>query len=149
MTDTFANSTGSLPLGRLDFYQDDFLDQSEGDPRGRIRRPAMVLLVLAALSMAIVLFGLVMTIREWMILHNPQYGVGAGFLVLVLLFHSLAIMGLISAITLRNYIWAWIGVGLSALPCGNALSILWLPLLISAWGVFSLLNPETRKAFRK
>jgi hypothetical protein len=50
MTDAFANSTGSLPLGRLDFYQDDFLDQSEGDPRGRIRRPAMVLLVLAALS---------------------------------------------------------------------------------------------------
>lgn len=149
MTEAPHNPSPSLPLGQLDFYRSDARPAAKGDPRRRIRRPAISLLVVTAVSAFLILLGVAGAVWSWVAYGDFEAGMLAIALGFVVMLHGLAIWGLVSALTLRNYTSAWIGVGLSVVPCANALSILWLPLLLSAWAVFSLLDPDTRNAFRK
>lgn len=139
----------SLPLGKLDFYREEPQLQTGGDPRGRIRRPAIALLAVTLISLLLISLGALGLAWQWITADDFEAGTGALGLVLVAVLHVVTILGLISALMLRNYVWAWFGVGLSILPCGNALAISWLPLLVSAWAVLGLLSPETRKLFQK
>ncbi|MEX0792906.1 MAG: hypothetical protein WD045_07190 [Pirellulaceae bacterium] len=149
MTQASGIPPNSLPRGKLDFYQEELRLPSGGDPRSRLRRPAIALLAVTLISLLLISLGTLAMAWHWITSENFEAGMGALGLLLVAVLHLVTILGLISAITLRNYFWAWFGVGLSAVPCGNALAITWLPLLLTAWAVLGLLTPETRKLFQK
>ena len=149
MTETSGNPLNALPQGNLDFYREEPQFQADGDARGRIRRPAIALLAVTLISLFLVSLGTLTMAWYWITADDGDAGMVALGLLFVVVLHVVTLLGLISAITLRNYAWAWFGVGLSVLPCGNVLAIIWLPLLVSAWAVFGLLAPETRKQFRK
>jgi len=149
MTDVTGIPPTALPYGKLDFYREEPQLQTHGDPRGQIRRPAIALLAVTLISLFLISLGTLALAWQWITADDFEAGMGALGLALVAVLHLMTILGLISAILLRNYVWAWFGVGLSVLPCGNALAITWLPLILSAWAVLGLLAPETRKLFRK
>lgn len=149
MTDASGNPPNVLPKGALDFYQEEPQFQTDADPRARIRRPAIALLAVTLISLFLVSLGSLAMAWQWITADDYEAGMGALGLVPVAVLHLVTILGLISAIMLRHYVWAWFGVGLSVVPCGNVLAITWLPLMLSAWAVLGLLAPETRKLFRK